>query len=160
MKRYRLAVIAALLLSIASVTAWAKPIGRSAEVKRPLDQTYDSLSKYFAPDSLHQFQIQQADKSSGEIIAKREGVDQNTWHEWAYCSVAASEMLSSLKEGTVTVKVKLDRDGDSHTFVTVTPSFEGIYEFAGTPSTVHCQSNGVLEKDILRAAGASDTELD
>jgi hypothetical protein len=69
------------------------------------------------------------------------------------------QMMYTLQQGNITVRVTLERESADRTYVTVVPVFEGIYQFAGNRATPQCISNGVLEKDLLRAAGANPAEL-
>lgn len=134
--------------------AQAKPLARSAEVDRPLSQVYRSLTTYFAPDSMHFFQIRQASEPKGVIVAYRSGIDQNTWNQWAYCKVAPLNMLDSLRQATAVVNIKLQRNGPFRTDVTVTPTLTAVYGLGASQHTVECDSRGVLEDDIFTAAGA------
>jgi hypothetical protein len=156
-----LPAIAGLIAILAAPSAWPQPAGRSADIHRPLDQVYAGLDNYFSPDSMHDFQVvsRTRTKSKVEIVAKRTVMDKMKWSTWAYCEVPATQMLDTLQQGNITLRVKLDRESANRTYVTVTPDFEGQYQFAGNSTTRPCASNGVLEKDILRAAGATDTEL-
>jgi hypothetical protein len=139
----------------------SEPLGRSADIHRPFNQVDKAVTEYFAPDSMHDFQIvsQSRTRSKAEVVARRTVQDKLKWSQWAYCKMPAMQMVYTLAQGNVTVRVKLDRESADRTYVTVTPAFEGIYQFAGNQSTRQCMSNGVLEKDILRAAGASDAQL-
>jgi hypothetical protein len=150
-----------LLIGLVVQLAWSRPLSRSVEIHRPLDQVYAAMANYFSPDSMHDFQIvsRSRNKSKAEFVAKRTVQDKTKWSEWAYCAVPAMQMLDTLRQGNVTVRVVLERESADHTYVTVTPDFEGIYELAGSSRTQQCASNGVLEKDILRAARAADTDL-
>jgi hypothetical protein len=153
------AACAGLVLTAAS--GWTQPLGRSAEVHRSLGAVDQSVRDYFSPGSMHDFQIvsQSRTKAKAEIVARRAVRDKLKWTELAYCRVPAMQMLDTLQQGNITVRVKLERESSDRTYVTVVPAFEGVYEFAGNTNTRQCTSNGVLEKDILRAAGAPDTDL-
>jgi hypothetical protein len=161
MRRPPLIITVSMLAGFAVSSAWAKLLSRSVDIHRPIDQVYAAVSNYFSPDSMHDFQIvsQNKSKSKAELVARRTVQDKMKWSDWAYCSVPAMQMLDVLQQGNVRVTVKMERESADHTFVTVTPDFEGIYQFAGNSRTQQCVSNGVLEKDILRGAGASDRDL-
>jgi hypothetical protein len=136
-----------------------KPFARVAEINRPIEQVFNSLRGYFSTDSTHDFELISADKAHWTIKARRTGIDDRTWGEWAYCKVAATGMLDSLEDTTVLVKVALERDGKSKTHVSLMPDFVATYSsLTGSKSTVPCQSMGKLETDILRAAGATAEE--
>lgn len=161
MRRPRLTIALSLLAGLAASSAWAKPLSRSASVHRSLDQVYTALSSYFSPDSMHDFQIvsQSKHKSQAEFVAKRTVQDKMKWSDWAYCTVPAMQMLDIFQQGSIWVTVTLERESADHTFVSVTPDFKGTYQFAGNSRAQECVSNGVLEKDILRGAGAADSDL-
>ncbi len=148
-------------LVLTAAAGWPQPLGRSAEVRRPLSEVDQLMREYFSPDSMHDFHIvsQNRNKAKAEIVARRTVRDKLKWTELAYCKVPAMQMLDTLQEGTITVRVKLERESPGRTYVTVVPVFEGVYEFAGNTNTRQCASNGVLEKEILRAAGAPATDL-
>jgi hypothetical protein len=160
MKRHLSFIFACLLLS--AIAASAKPIGHTAEVQRPFDQVYQSMSTYFAPDSMHGFRIvtMSKAKSKARIVATRTIKDPIKWRDWTYCKVPALQLLDTLQGGDVTVTVKMDSAGAHHTYVTVTPDFHGTYTFGGSSNTQQCDSRGVLEKDILRGAGATAAEIE
>jgi hypothetical protein len=154
-------ITASALICATNISAWPQTVGRSVEVHRPLTRVYASLSHYFGPDSMHDFQIVSAGKSGakGEIVATRTVQDQVKWNQWAYCKVPALQMFDKLQQGNVTVRVKMHRDSADRTWVTVTPDFQGVYALAGNSRTQQCQSKGTLEKDILLGAGASPDQL-
>jgi hypothetical protein len=161
MRRLILMITAFLLIGAAATSPRAQVIGRSVEIHRPLSRVYASLSNYFAPDSMHDFQIVSASKSrsKAEIVATRTVQDQMKWRHWAYCKVPALQMFDKLQKGNITVRVEMHRDSADRTWVTVTPDFQGVYALAGNSRTQQCQSKGTLEKDILLGAGASPDEL-
>ncbi|HEY2105494.1 MAG TPA: hypothetical protein VGH29_06900 [Candidatus Binataceae bacterium] len=159
MRALHYAITVSALICLAA--SWSRALSRSVEIHRPMDKIYAAMTNYFSPDSLHNFQLvsRTRNQSKAEFVAKRTMRDKIKWSQLAYCTVPALQMLDTLQRGNITVKVKLERESADHTFVTVTPDFEGTYELAGTARTQQCASNGVLEKDILRAAGAADTDL-
>ncbi len=155
-----LSLTLAVAILLASALAWSTA-SHSVEVHRPFDQVYAAVANYFSPDSMHDFTIasQTGSKSKAEFVAQRTVQDKLKWSDWAYCAVPAMEMLYVLQQGNITVSVKMERESADHTFVTVMAEFTGVYQFAGKSITQKCVSNGVLEKDILRGAGAADTDL-
>jgi len=160
--RLTLTITIVLLTVLASAVAWSRSFSRSANIHRPFAQVYASMSNYFSPNSLRDFQIVSMNKnrSKAELVAKRTVQDQLKWTNWAYCKVPTLRLFDSLQQGDITVRMKLDREGADRTFVTVRAEFQGIYQFAGNSRVQQCSSNGALEKDILRAAGASDGNFD
>jgi hypothetical protein len=152
-------ILAALLGSGSSVLAQeTKPVPRSAEIARPTEQVFRALKNYFADSGTHRFELVSADQATGKIVARRHGIDDNTWRELAYCEVPAINILDTLQDGTVTVHVRLKPDRPNRTYVTVTADFKGYYALGNAQHTVNCQSKGVLEKDILASAGPSQPE--
>jgi hypothetical protein len=161
MRHPPLTIVLSLFACLLASSAGGKLLSRSADIPRPFDQVYAAVSKYFSPDSMHDFQIvsQKRSRTKAEIVAKHTVQDKAKWSAWAYCKVPALQLLDTLQQGNVTVTVKVERESAGRTFVTVTPDFQGVYQFAGNTRTQQCASNGVLENDILRGAGASDSDL-
>src|SRR5229473_1081554 len=128
---FRLVTIAALLMfSGGASSSWAKdpkPFPQTAEVNKPMEQVFASLREYFSGGDSKNFQLVKADQKTGTLVAKRTGIDQRTWGAWAYCKVSTMNLLDTLEDGTVTVKVKLESDAMKKTHVSVTPDFEGEY---------------------------------
>lgn len=133
-----------------------------------MDQAYASISNYLSPDSIHDFKIISVSRSAAkaEFVATRTLRDKTKWSEWAYCEVPTMQMLDTLNRGNVKVRVVLERESKDHTYVTATVDFQGIYNTLGSNGTgasatrtQQCASNGVLEKDLLRAAGAAHTDV-
>jgi hypothetical protein len=149
-----------LILLVAS-SASSRTLRRSVDIHRPFEQVYDSLSNYFSPDSMHDFQVlsKSRSKSRAEFVARRSVQGKLKWSDCAFCKVAPATARHPAT-GQYHVRVKLERESANHTYVTVTPQFEGVYEFAGNSTPRQCTSRGVLEKDILLGAGAADTDLD
>jgi len=161
MRHVAVTITLSLIVGLLASPAWSRPLSRSVDIHRPFDRVYSAVSEYFSPDSMHDFQIvsQNRSRSKAEFIAKRTVQDKMKWSDWAYCKVPAMQLLDTLQQGNITVTVKLERESASHTYVTVTPDFEGVYQFAGNSRSQQCASKGVLENDILRGAGASATDL-
>jgi hypothetical protein len=168
---FRLVAVAALLMFLLmslgmSSPSWAKdlkPFPQTAEVNKPMEKVFASLRDYFSGGASNSdFQLVKADEKTGILVAKRSGIDQRSWGAWAYCKVSTMNLLDTLEDGAVTVKVKLESDGMKKTHVSVISDFEGAYTpvAGGEPIKVKCQSQGILEKEILAAAGASAEEID
>lgn len=155
MKRF-LVTMAFAVLPLFPSAAFAQPksVPQMAKVPRSFDETFGTLKNYFAPGYMNLFQLASADQSSGTIIVKRSNIDQNTWSKWAYCKLSPLHMLDTLRDGSVTVHIKLQRADKDSTYVTVTADFQGTYGLGSTVNAAPCISTGVLEKDILTAAGA------
>jgi hypothetical protein len=161
MRRLLLTITASLLTLLAATSARAQMSSRSADVHRPYGRVYASIANYFAPDSPRDFRIVSVTRhrSKAEFVATHIVHDKVKWSAWTYCKVPATQLFDALQQGNVTVRVKVERDGADHTYVTVSAEFQGVYQFAGNSSTTQCTSQGTLEKDILSAAGASPSDL-
>lgn len=154
------ASVVAILLSCAIASAQDAPsMPRTAEIARPSEQVFAALKGYFSDSLAHQFELVSADQRSGVIVAKRHGIDENTWTSWAFCKTAALNMFDTLTEGTVTVNVKVEPEGPNQTRVTITPDFKGHYSLGNAQHTLSCQSKGALEKTILASAGPAAGQL-
>jgi len=160
-RRLLLTIAGSLLTGLVWSAGWAQPLSRTVEIHRPLGDVYAALSNYFSPDSMHDFQVvsHKQTKSKAEFVAKRTVQDQMKWSEWTYCKLPTLQMLDTLQQGNIKVTVELERESPNRTYVTVTPTFEGVYALADNSTSRKCTSKGILEKDILRAAGAAETDL-
>lgn len=70
--------------------------------------------------------------------------------------MSPTHLLDSLDNGGVTVKIKVEGVGRHTSYVHVDADFEGTYKSLGATQTAQqCVSKGVLEQNILAAAGAS-----
>ena len=148
-----------ILGSTVSFAREPKPFAHSAEIKAPYAKVYQNLKRFFALDSSHLFEATEADEKLGVIRAKRIGIDSRTFGEWAYCKTSPLNLLDSLQDATVTVKVRLEKDSPTRTHVAVTTEFVGEYSLAGTNThTITCETLGALEDQILAAAGPSVDE--
>ena len=95
------------------------------------------------------------DPGAHKLVATRQDIDTQTWGEWAYCKLGPSHLLDTLENGAVTVTVDIEPAANNTSFVKVTADFRGTYTLGSSETATTCVSNGVLEDDILRAAGAS-----
>ena len=136
-------------------TAAAQPalIPRLATSPHDPARTYAIVKDYLS-DPLKPFTIVQADSARHLVVAKRSGIDTQSWSEWAYCKLGPQQMLDTLEDGTVTLTVKISPGGGNFSNVSVTADFKGNYGLAGPETTAQCVSNGVLENRILEAVGA------
>jgi len=101
------------------------------------------------------FTLRSADERTHTLVAKRVGIDLQSWGQWAYCSLGPSHMLDTLTDGSVTVNVTVEASGKTASYVTVGADFEGTYGIGSSESTTQCVSKGLLEQNILAAAGAA-----
>jgi hypothetical protein len=156
-KRFSIAVALGVAM-LQSGLALAQPamIPRIGQAPHSAAETFSKLKGYFSDDAASQFHLLSADSKSGTIVAKRSGIDTRTWAQWAFCKMSPSHLLDSLDDGSVTVRVKVDRSGERSSYVRIDANFEGTYRGLGsTQSTQQCVSNGILEHNILATAGAS-----
>jgi hypothetical protein len=140
-----------------SAVASAQPavIPRSAQTPHDPAQTFATLKRYFSDPAMGMFELESAGERSHTLVAKRSGIDLQTWGQWAYCKLGPEHLLDSLVDGSVTVNVKVEAAGKTASFVTVRADFEGTYGIGSSETTTQCASNGVLEQNILTAAGAA-----
>jgi hypothetical protein len=153
--------LAHLALTLAAASwcslAMAQPamIPRMALAPHDSRQTFNMLKQYFSDTSLNLFQLVRADEATKTIVAKRAGIDSQTWNQWTYCSLGPEHLLDTLRDGSVTLNLKIEGSGAKSSYVTVTADFEGTYGLGSSVSTTQCISNGVLENSVLTAVGAS-----
>jgi hypothetical protein len=157
MKRFATgAILAAAILWGGVALAQPAVIPRIGLAPQSASQTFHKLKGYFAEPAASQFHLISADAKTGTIIAKRSGIDNQTWSQWAYCKMSPSHLLDSLDNGTVTLKIKVEGSGRHSSYVHVGADFEGIYGGLGSNQTTQqCVSQGVLEQHVLATAGAS-----
>lgn len=157
MKRLSIAVaIGATILWSGLAVAQPAVIPRIGQSPHSASETFRKLKGYFSDEATNQFHLLSADSKSGTIVAKRSGIDTRTWSEWAFCKMSPSHLLDSLNDGSVTVKIKVDRSGKNSSYVRIDANFEGTYGGLGSnQSAQQCVSNGVLERNILATADAS-----
>jgi hypothetical protein len=138
-------------------TAVAQPaiIPRLSRAPHDPDRTYTIVKDYFAEPSNGLFKIVRADSISRIIIVQRAVIDTRNWGEWAYRKLGPEHMLDTLENGTVTLTVKISRDGHNTSNVSIAADFKGTYGLAGAETTVQCVPKGVLENRVLQAVGAS-----
>ena len=148
-------VVAGLLLWAAVASAQPAVIPRMAQAPHDAAQTFATLKRYFSDPSLSLFTLQSADDRARTLVAKRSGIDLQSWGQWAYCSLDPSHLLDSLRDAAVTLNIKVEASGKSASYVTVAADFEGTYGIGSSESTSQCVSKGVLEQNILAVAGAT-----
>ena len=156
MKRTVSAALASAVL-LWSAMAMGQPavIPRIGQAPQSPRATFDKLKNYFSDTAASQFRLITADARTGTIVAQRSGFDDRSWSEYAYCKMSPGHLLDSLDEGDVTVHVKVQSAGRDSSYIQVDADFEGHYGGLGASATTQCVSLGLLERDILVAAGAS-----
>jgi hypothetical protein len=149
-----LACLAVIFVTDLGALAQESPaLPRTAFIARPRAQVFESLKHYFADTLAHHFKLISADPATGMIVAKRSGIDENTWGNLAFCKTQSVNMLDTLNEGAVTVSVKVQAETPNKSRVTILPDFKGYYSLGNAQNVISCQSKGALEDDILASAG-------
>jgi hypothetical protein len=133
-------------------------ISRSERVEHPVDQVFGTLKHYFNDSSLSGFRLTSADDKSWTLIATRSGIDGENWTTWAFCKTSAQQMIYQFEDGTVTVRVQLQKAGNQSAFVTVSADFQGNYGLGSQQATIDCVSKGSLEQDLIAVAGRPSKE--
>ncbi len=147
----------AALLWAAAAAAQPAIIPRIGRAPHPAPETYIILKNYFADTAVSGFTLVSADPKTRTLVAKRVGIDSATWRQWAYCKMGPSNLIDSMKRAAATVNVKIDPSGNRYSYVTVNADLEGTYALGSSATTRQCVSNGVLENNILTAAGVKQS---
>lgn len=142
-----------------AATAVAQPaiIPRIGRAPHPAPETYIILKNYFADTAVSGFTLVSADPKTRTLVAKRTGIDSATWRQWAYCKMDPSHLIDSMQQAAATVNVKVDPSGNRNSYVRVNADLEGTYSLGSSATTRQCISNGVLENNILAAAGVQQS---
>jgi hypothetical protein len=149
-------VLGVLILWSACAAAQPASIPQIGQAPHDAAETFRRVRHYFSEPSLSGlFKLVSADEASHTIVAKRGGIDTQTWSEWAYCKLGPEHLLDTLQESSATVKVKVEPSDRQSSYVTVRGYFEATYGLGASSSTTQCVSKGVLEKNVLSAAGAT-----
>ena len=145
------------LMILWPILAAAQPaiIPRMAHSPDAPTQTFEKLRAHLADNAESSFKLVSADPATHTIVAKRSGIDTQTWNEWAYCKVGPEHLLDTLQDDSVTVTVKVQPSARKTSFVSVSADFEATYALGSSESTTQCISNGIVENDLLKLAGAS-----
>ncbi len=148
-------ILGAILLWPIVVAAQPAIIPRIGRAPHPAPETFITLKNYFADRTVSGFTLVSADPKTGALIAKRTGIDGDTWRQWAYCKMDPSHLIDSLSEAAATVNVKVEAAGKRNSYVTVDADLEGTYALGSNQTTRQCISKGALEGNILAAAGVT-----
>ncbi|GEM_PF-3810548 len=128
-------------------------IPKSAAVSRSQRAVFASLRNYLtAPGSCT---LQSENEKTGTLVARCQAPDTQTWNRWAYCKVGAMNLLDTLQSSSAIATIKVSRSSRNASFVTVTADLNAVYAFSSQTNNVACVSRGVLENQLLTAAGAS-----
>ncbi len=155
MRNY-LALLLTILICWCS-TAAAQPavIPRLSRAPHDARRTYEMVRNYLSNPSNGPFTVVRADPATHTVVATRNGIDTQHWGEWAYCKLGPEHMLDALKDGAVTLTVKIKPAGRHSSEMTVTADLKGTYGLGSSETTAQCISKGELENRILEAAGAA-----
>jgi hypothetical protein len=122
----------------------------------PAGRLYRALQTQFAGGQLGPWQVVSSDPKTRTLVVRRNYIDLDNWSNWAYCKVGPLDMLDSLRDGYVTMAIKLE-PARGVTYTSTNADFEGIYGL--TPSrgkVVPCISRGVLEDQVLATIAAEN----
>lgn len=160
LKRATVVLFAALLICASHAFAIEQPriVPRSQRIERPISQVFGTLKEYFSDAVLSGFTLVRTNNLTWTLVAKRKVLDTETWTNWAFCKAPPLAMIYSLKEGSVTVTVNLQRSGNNATFATVTADFKGTYSLGANQQEIDCVSKGELENQILTVAAGGTTK--
>jgi hypothetical protein len=121
----------------------------------PAGRLYRALKTQFAGGWLGPYQVVSSDPKTRTLVVRRNYIDLDNWSKWAYCKVGPLDMLDSLRDGYVTMAIKLE-PARGVTYTSTTADFEGIYGLASTGKVVPCVSTGVLEDNVLATIAAQN----
>ena len=121
----------------------------------PAGRLYRALKTQFAGGQLGPWQVVSSDPKTRTLVVRRNYIDLDNWSQWAYCKVSPLDMLDSLREGYVTMAIKLE-PARGVTYTSTTADFEGIYGLTSTGKVVPCISRGVLEDNVLATIAAEN----
>jgi hypothetical protein len=122
----------------------------------PAGRLYRALKNQFAGGQLGPWQVITSDRKTRTLVVRRNYIDSENWSNWAYCKVGPLDMLDSLRDGYVTMAIKLE-PARGVTYTSTTADFEGIYGLTSTGGQViPCISRGVLEDQALATIAAEN----
>jgi hypothetical protein len=121
----------------------------------PAGRLYRALKTQFAGGQLGPWQVVSSDPRTRTLVVRRNYIDIDNWSQWAYCKVGPLDMLDSLRDGYVTMAIKLE-PARGVTYTSTTADFEGIYGLTSTGKVVPCISRGVLEDNVLATIAAEN----
>jgi len=136
-------------------TAIAQPgastvVPLKARIANSSAAVFGSIRNYLSA----RFTLTVADPTTGSIVAKRTGMNPDTWTTWAYCKVPAQDMLGDMLASSVVLTITVAPGPGGSSRVSVGADFQATYSVNGNATPVACVSNNVLENEILDSAGA------
>ncbi len=139
--RYIAALAIIVLLSGCSTTPEALIFDNSRTYDKSRDDVWQELVSFFETSSIP---VKTQDRGKGVLLAVRK-----LKRASIYADCGSSD-VSSVHNGTLTVKVTLNSLGAQKTRATVNVTFSAYREFVGISKTaIECFSNGKLEEEIL-----------
>jgi hypothetical protein len=155
MSKYPALILTLLVVLCSSAAAQPAVIPRIGEAPHDVNRTYELVREYLDNPSNGLFTIVRADRATGTIIARLNGMNAQQWGEWAYCKLGPKQMLDTLNEGAVTLTITITQAGSRSSEIKIAADFRGTYTGLGnSETTAQCISTGALENRILEAAGA------
>jgi hypothetical protein len=139
----------------AVVISMATPIPHRGPIRGKANQLYEELKTGFSGGRYGPYQVVERDPKERRLVVKRNAIDVESWSKWAYCRVDPIDMLYSLRDGKVTLTIKLEPTTKTLTYAVVWAQFEGSYGIGTVTKNFPCTSTGVLEEDILHRIGST-----
>lgn len=159
-----LAVVAVAALTLYANGAFAQlaptvPTPRTIAHSGPLvgkpDALFDQIKTNFSDGRFGPYTIVSTDPARHTIVVRRNNIESADWARWAYCPMGPLDLLDSLRDGSVTMNVKLEPTTRWTTWAVVKAEFIGTYGLGASVKRTQCVSTGVLEEDVLRRLGAN-----
>lgn len=150
-----LALSALALCAVAARAQTATPLPHRRPIAQPANQLFEQLKTGFSGGRFGPYVLLGSDARTLTVVAKRSAIDVANWARWAYCPMGPIDLLDSLRDGSVTLTVKLEPTKGPATWAVVWADFTGTYGIAASSKQVQCSSTGVLEEDILHQLGAA-----
>lgn len=118
------------------------------------DALFAQLKADLSGGKLGPFSVVSVDAPTRTIVARRSNIDSASWARWAYCRMGPLDLLDILRDGSVTLTVRLEPTTKWITWAVVKADFTGTYAIGAEVKQTQCVSTGVLEEDILHRLGA------
>lgn len=115
---------------------------------------FDQVKADFSGGRFGPYVIVSTDPPTRAVVARRSNIDSASWTRWAYCRMGPLDLLDILRDGSVTLTVRLEPATKWRTWAVVKADFTGTYAIGDQVKQTQCISTGVLEEDILHGLGA------
>ncbi len=115
-----------------------------------LEKLFHRLEIQFSGGWFGPYRIINSEPDKHILVVARDQIDNESWSNWATCHVDNVDMLDSLQDGAVTLKIAL-APIQNVTMASIAADFKGVYGLtpASPTITVSCASTSLLEKDLL-----------